>query len=90
MFYRTAATRSILRAASSSNASIARSSLPANGIFKAQLTTTSRPSVFARPTTLALATRKPVTAALVRYSSGESVDILQRMTWVLLELKLCV
>jgi hypothetical protein len=68
MLYRTAAARSVLRAVSASNASVARSRLP-TGFLKAQLTTSSRPSVFTRPTTLALAARKPVTTALVRYAS---------------------
>ncbi|EAS36229.3 uncharacterized protein CIMG_01583 [Coccidioides immitis RS] len=69
MFYRATAARSILRAAPSTvNASITRSILT-NTIFKSQFTASARQSPFVRPTTLALATRKPVTTALVRYAS---------------------
>lgn len=69
MLYRTTAARSVLRAISSSNASVARSAL-SNNVFKAPLTSSARYP--ARPTTspsLALAARKPVTTALVRYAS---------------------
>lgn len=65
MFFRATAARSALRAVSHSNASVARSSL-SGGAFKAQLTTFTR----ATPTSLALATRKPVSSALVRYASS--------------------
>ncbi|PGH11669.1 hypothetical protein AJ80_07036 [Polytolypa hystricis UAMH7299] len=70
MLYRTAATRSFLRAANGANASVARSALSST-IFKAQLTSSARQFPLARPTTssLALATRKPVTTALIRYAS---------------------
>ncbi|EAU35726.1 conserved hypothetical protein [Aspergillus terreus NIH2624] len=74
MLYRTAATRSVLRAISSSNASVARSTL-ANNVFKAPLTSSARYP--ARPTTspsLALAARKPVTTALVRHASTTPKD----------------
>ncbi|KAL5336776.1 hypothetical protein BJX70DRAFT_371504 [Aspergillus crustosus] len=81
MLYRQPAARSILRAVSSSNASVARSSL-VNNVFKAQLTSSARYP--ARPTvspSLALATRKPVTTALVRYASSspnadDDVDVM--------------
>ncbi|KAL4782854.1 hypothetical protein BJX76DRAFT_331660 [Aspergillus varians] len=69
MLYRQTAARSVLRALSSSNTSVARSSL-VNNVFKAQLTSSARSP--ARPTVssrLALAAHKPVTTALVRYSS---------------------
>lgn len=66
MFYRATAARSALRAISHSNASVARSSLPGSA-FKAQLTTSTR----AKPTSLALAARKPVSSALVRYASSK-------------------
>ncbi|KAL4808326.1 hypothetical protein BDV18DRAFT_134708 [Aspergillus unguis] len=72
MLYRQTAARSVLRALSSSNASVARSSL-VNNVFKAQLTSSAR--VPARPTVssnLALAAHKPVTTALVRYASSSS------------------
>ncbi|PWY93383.1 hypothetical protein BO94DRAFT_510844 [Aspergillus sclerotioniger CBS 115572] len=81
MLYRTTAARSVLRAISSSNASVARLAL-SNNVFKAPLTSSARYP--ARPTTspsLALAARKPVTTALVRHSStsskdGEDVDMM--------------
>ncbi|RDW57051.1 DUF3429 domain-containing protein [Aspergillus mulundensis] len=80
MLYRQTAARSVLRAISSSNASVARSSL-VNNVFKAQLATAARAP--ARPTvspSLALAARKPVTTALVRYAStsksDEDVDVM--------------
>lgn len=69
MLYRQTAARSVLRAISSSNSSVARSSL-VNNVFKAQLTSSARSP--ARPSvssSLALATRKPVSTALVRYAS---------------------
>lgn len=72
MLYRTTAARSALRALSNTNASVARSSLAGN-VFKAPLTSAAR--FPARPTsspTLALAARKPVTTALVRYASSSS------------------
>ncbi|KAK2739552.1 hypothetical protein FQN55_009428 [Onygenales sp. PD_40] len=76
MFYRTAAARSILRAATSSNASIARSSLSST-VFKAQLTSSVRQSAFPRSASLALVARKPTTAALVRYAttSAKATDV---------------
>ncbi|GLA10998.1 hypothetical protein AnigIFM62618_000601 [Aspergillus niger] len=81
MLYRTTAARSVLGAISSSNASVARSAL-SNNVFKAPLTSSAR--FPARPTTspsLALAARKPVTTALVRYAStsakeGEEPDMM--------------
>jgi hypothetical protein len=72
MFYRNVAARSALRAISSSNTSVARSTL-VNNVFKAPLTSAAR--FPARPTTspsLALAARKPVTTTLVRYASTSS------------------
>ncbi|GKZ30933.1 hypothetical protein AbraIFM66950_010707 [Aspergillus brasiliensis] len=74
MLYRTTAARSVLRAISSSNASVARSAL-SNNVFKAPLTSSARYP--ARPTTspsLALAARKPVTTALIRYASTSSKE----------------
>ncbi|KAA8648688.1 hypothetical protein EYZ11_008784 [Aspergillus tanneri] len=74
MLYRTAAARSVLRALSSSNASVARSTLTSN-VFKAPLTSAARYP--ARPTSspsLALAARKPITTALVRYASSVSKE----------------
>ncbi|PGH28865.1 hypothetical protein GX50_08387 [[Emmonsia] crescens] len=71
MFYRTAAARSILRAASISNASVTRSALSGT-IFKAQLTSSVRKSV-TRSTSLALAASKPTTTALIRYASTAAV-----------------
>lgn len=69
MFYRTTAARSLLRAATTSNASIARSTLSST-IFKAQLTSSARQFPrFQTPSSLALATHKPMTTALVRFSS---------------------
>ncbi|KKK20047.1 hypothetical protein ARAM_004468 [Aspergillus rambellii] len=83
MLYRHTAARSVLRAFSSSNASVARSSL-VNNVFKAPLTSSARYP--ARPTvspSLALAARKPVTTALVRYAStskgDEDVDVMAGM-----------
>ncbi|KOS40624.1 hypothetical protein ACN38_g8526 [Penicillium nordicum] len=70
--YRNAAARSALRAFSSSNASVARSGL-GNQICKAQMTSSARnllrPSV---SPSFALAAHKPVTTALVRYSSSSA------------------
>lgn len=57
----------MLRAISSSNASVARSTL-SNNVFKAHLTSSAR--FPARASSLALTTRKPVTTALVRYASS--------------------
>ncbi|KAI9375311.1 hypothetical protein BJX61DRAFT_539972 [Aspergillus egyptiacus] len=81
MLYRQTAARSVLRALSSSNPSVARSSL-VNNVFKAPLTSSARYP--ARPSvspSLALAARKPVTTALVRHSStspktDEDVDVM--------------
>jgi hypothetical protein len=73
MLYRHTAARSVLRALSSSNASVARSSL-VNNVFKAQLTSSARYPT--RPTVtpgLALTAHKPVTTALVRYASTSKV-----------------
>jgi hypothetical protein len=70
--YRNAAARSALRAFSSSNASVARSAL-GNQICKAQMTSSAR--TLLRPSTspsFALAAHKPVTTALVRYSSSSA------------------
>ncbi|RHZ52123.1 DUF3429 domain-containing protein [Aspergillus thermomutatus] len=73
MLYRNSVARSVLRAISSSNASVARSTL-SNNVLKAHLTSSAR--FPARPTSssLALATRKPVTTALVRYASSVPKD----------------
>lgn len=70
MLYRMSAARAAFRAAASSNASAAvRSSLPGN-VFKAQLTSAARlPARLSTTPNLALAVRKPVTTALVRYAS---------------------
>ncbi|EDP50521.1 hypothetical protein KXW98_008326 [Aspergillus fumigatus] len=67
MLYRNSVARSVLRAISSSNASVARSTL-SNNVFKAHLTSSAR--FPARASSLALTTRKPVTTALVRYASS--------------------
>jgi hypothetical protein len=72
MLYRNAVARSALRAIQSSNASVARSTL-GNQIFKAQMTSSARNAI--RPSvssSFAIATRKPVTTALVRYSSSSA------------------
>lgn len=69
--YRNTAARSVFRAVSSSNASVARSAL-GNQMFKAQLTSSARAI---RPTgkpRFALAAHKPVTTALVRYASSSA------------------
>jgi hypothetical protein len=71
MLYRNAAARSALRALQSSNASVARSSL-GNQIFKAQMTSAARNAIRPSAPSFALATRKPVTTALVRYSSSSA------------------
>ncbi|ODM22991.1 hypothetical protein SI65_00580 [Aspergillus cristatus] len=72
MLYRTAAARSALRALSSSNASVARSTV-ANNVFKAQLTSSARYPARPMPSpTMALAARKPVTTALIRHVSSAS------------------
>ncbi|KAJ5606071.1 hypothetical protein N7510_008852 [Penicillium lagena] len=71
--YRNTAARSVFRAVSSSNASVARSAL-GNQMFKAQLTSSARAI---RPTvkpSFALAAHKPVTTALVRYASSSAKD----------------
>ncbi|GAQ08288.1 hypothetical protein ALT_5609 [Aspergillus lentulus] len=67
MLYRNSVARSMLRAISSSNASVARSTF-SNNVFKAHLTSSAR--FPARTSSLALTTRKPVTTALVRYASS--------------------
>lgn len=72
MLYRNTVARSALRALSSSNASVARSAM-GNQIFKAQMTSSARNLI--RPSvspSFALAAHKPVTTALVRYSSSSS------------------
>lgn len=72
MLYRTAAARSALRALSSSNASVARSTV-ANTVFRAQLTSSARYPARPIPSpTMALAARKPVTTALIRHVSSAS------------------
>lgn len=71
MLYRNTAARSVLRAISSSNASVARSSM-GNPIFKAQLTSSARHVRPAVKPSFALAAHKPVTTALVRYASSSS------------------
>lgn len=71
MLYRNAAARSALRAIQSSNASVARSTL-GNQLFKAQMTSSARNAIRPSVPSFALATRKPVTTALVRYSSSSA------------------
>lgn len=67
MLYRMSAARAAFRAASSSNASAAiRAAVPGN-VFRAQLTSAARQRLTSP--NLALAVRKPVTTALVRYAS---------------------
>jgi hypothetical protein len=73
MLYRNTAARSVLRAISSSNASVARSSMGAP-IFKAQLTSSARAVRPAIKPSFALAAHKPVTTALVRFASSSSKD----------------
>ncbi|KAL1965082.1 hypothetical protein VTN77DRAFT_6142 [Rasamsonia byssochlamydoides] len=69
MLFRTSAARTAFRALSSSNASAIRSSIP-RGVFRAQLTSSARQSVrLTSAPNLALAVRKPVTTALVRYAT---------------------
>ncbi|PLN81430.1 hypothetical protein BDW42DRAFT_169054 [Aspergillus taichungensis] len=75
MLYRTTAARSALRALSHTNASVARSSLVGN-VFKAPLTSAAR-SVRPSPS-LALAARKPVTTALVRYASTSKEPVAEQ------------
>ena len=73
MLYRNAAARSVLRAVSSSNAPVARSASLGGKVFRAQLTSSARyPVKPASTSSFALATRKPVTTALVRYSSSSA------------------
>jgi hypothetical protein len=79
MLHRSVAARSALRAISSSNASVARSSLASN-VFKAPLMSSARHP--ARPTTspsFAVASYKPVTTAMVRYASAKSADKVRTM-----------
>jgi hypothetical protein len=71
MMYRAPAARSVLRAISSSNASLARSAL-GNPIFKAQLTSSARAIRPGVKPSFALAAHKPVTTALVRYASSSA------------------
>lgn len=71
MLYRSTAARSVLRAIAGSNVSVARSTF-AHSAWKAQLTTSTRPARLANAPSLALAARKPVTTALVRYASATS------------------
>ncbi|KAJ5815088.1 hypothetical protein N7474_006865 [Penicillium riverlandense] len=71
--FRNTAARSVFRAVSGSNASVARSAL-GNQMFKAPLTLSARAI---RPTvkpSFALAAHKPVTTALVRYASSSAKD----------------
>ncbi|KAI1909577.1 hypothetical protein LOZ66_006621 [Ophidiomyces ophidiicola] len=69
MFYRATAARSLFRAApSAANTSVTRSALTST-IFRSQFTVSARQAPLPRPSTLALATRTPVTTALVRYAS---------------------
>lgn len=80
--YRNAAARSAFRAFSSSNASVTRSAL-GNQICKAQMTSSAR--TLLRPSTspsFALAAHKPVTTALVRYSSSSTK--VRDGTWVVI------
>ncbi|KAJ5374979.1 hypothetical protein N7517_006985 [Penicillium concentricum] len=82
--YRNAAARSALRAFSSSNASVARSAL-GNQICKAQMTSSARSLLRPASPSFALAAHKPVTTALVRYSSSsakhddDDVDVMAGM-----------
>lgn len=81
MLYRATAARSVLRAVSSSNASVARSVL-GNPIFKAQLTSSARAIRTAVKPSFALAAHKPVTTALVRYASTSAkVRASQQWNW---------
>ncbi|KAJ5482719.1 hypothetical protein N7539_006165 [Penicillium diatomitis] len=73
MLYRASAARSVLRAVSSSNASVARSVL-GNPIFKAQLTSSARAVRPAVKPNFALAIHKPVTTALIRHASSSAKD----------------
>ncbi|KAF7717958.1 Uncharacterized protein PECH_004659 [Penicillium ucsense] len=73
MLYRASAARSVLRAVSSSNASVARSVL-GNPIFKAQLTSSARAVRPAVKPNFALAAHKPVTTALIRHASSSAKD----------------
>ncbi|EED24343.1 conserved hypothetical protein [Talaromyces stipitatus ATCC 10500] len=68
MLYRMSAARAAFRAASSSNASAAVRSAVPRSVFRAQLTSAARQRLTSTPN-LALAVRKPVTTALVRYAS---------------------
>ncbi|KAJ5762308.1 uncharacterized protein N7511_005690 [Penicillium nucicola] len=71
MLYRNFAARSALRALSSSNASVARSSL-GNQICKAQMTSSARNAIRPSAPSFALTAHKPVTTALVRFSSSSA------------------
>jgi hypothetical protein len=71
MLYRNFAARSALRALSSSNASVARSSL-GHQICKAQMTSSARNAIRPSAPSFALAAHKPVTTALVRFSSSSA------------------
>lgn len=71
MLYRNTAARSVLRAISSSNASVARSSMGAP-VFKAQLTSSARAVRPAIKPSFALTAHKPVTTALVRFASSSA------------------
>lgn len=69
MLYRTTAARSVLRAISTSNSYVARSTLSRN-VFKAQLTSSARqPARLTSSPSLALAFHKPATTSLVRYAA---------------------
>jgi hypothetical protein len=71
MLYRNFAARSALRALSSSNASVARSSL-SHQICKAQMTSSARNAIRPSAPSFALTAHKPVTTALVRFSSSSA------------------
>ncbi|KAI3294437.1 hypothetical protein DTO002I6_4606 [Penicillium roqueforti] len=71
--YRNAAARSALRAFSSSNASVARPAL-SKQICKAQMTSSARSLLRPSVSCFALAAHKPVTTALVRYSSSAAKE----------------
>ena len=80
--YRNVAARSALRAISSSNASVARSSLASN-VFKAQLMSSARqPARPAKTPGFAVSAYKPVTTALVRYASSQKAQRVRITAWV--------
>ncbi|KAH8697599.1 hypothetical protein BGW36DRAFT_169973 [Talaromyces proteolyticus] len=71
MLYRMSAARAAFRAAANPNAAAVRSAVSGN-VFRAQLTSIARPSLRTPASKLALAVHKPVTTALVRYSSNKA------------------